>query len=132
MNFHKNKNQPRIDRGNYVHAVFLKKNPQMRGRFVRLTIITPKKPNSALRKTGKIILRTRKLAYCRILGSGSIPSKFSIILVRGGGFRDTPASNYSIIRGALECLPLFSKIRKRSLYGVTRTHLFRTYKIKVD
>jgi small subunit ribosomal protein S12 len=94
------RNQLKVSKVNYCLATALKHNPQMRGRVVRVVIRTPKKPNSALRKTGKIFLRTRKIVYAKIAGSGYLPTKFSVILIRGSGFKDTPAINYTIIRGA--------------------------------
>lgn len=95
----------------------LNKNPQIKGRFLKMVIITPRKPNSALRKIGKVVLSNKKKIFAKIPGSGSIPQKFATVLVRGGGCKDTPAVNYSIIRGVYDCLPLFNKRRKRSLYG---------------
>ena len=55
--------------------------------------------------------------FAKIPGSGAIPQKFATVLVRGKGYKDTPSVKYSLIRGAYECLPLFNKKRKRSLYG---------------
>lgn len=85
-----------------------------------MLILTPRKPNSALRKTGKIILNDKKIVRARFFGSGSLPQKFAVILIQGNGYRDTPTVNYSIIRGAFECLPLFQKNRRRSIYGAKK------------
>jgi small subunit ribosomal protein S12 len=89
----------RIAKKNYCIPVSLLHNPQIRARYIRTIPRTPKKPNSALRKTGKVILRTGKIIYAKTIGSGNLPIKFAVVLIRGGGFRDTPASNYTIIRG---------------------------------
>ena len=96
----------------------LKKNPQLRGRFIKMLITTPRKPNSALRKIGRIFLSNKKKIFSKIPGSGVIPQKYSIVLVRGKGHKDTPSVKYSLIRGVYECLPIFQKTRRRSLYGV--------------
>lgn len=122
--------QLKISKVNYCLATALKHNPQMRGRVVRVVIRTPKKPNSALRKTGKIFLRTRKIVYAKIAGSGYLPTKFSVILIRGSGFKDTPAINYTIIRGAWECLPVHSKTRRRSIYGRPGSTFLRIKSLK--
>ena len=119
MTYNNYKKHLKTSKPNYCLATALQHNPQIRGRVVRIVIRTPKKPNSALRKTGKIFLRTRKVVYAKVAGSGYLPSKFSVILVRGSGFKDTPAINYTIIRGAWECLPVLSKTRRRSIYGRT-------------
>ena len=102
---------------NYCLSTALKSNPQVRGRFVKMVITTPRKPNSALRKVGRILLVNKKRVFAKIPGSGAIPQKFATVLVRGKGYKDTPSVKYSLIRGAYECLPLFNKKRKRSLYG---------------
>ena len=119
MTYNTYKKHLKTSKPNYCLATALRHNPQIRGRVVRIVIRTPKKPNSALRKTGKVFLRTRKIVYAKVAGSGYLPSKFSVILVRGSGFKDTPAINYTIIRGAWECLPVLSKTRRRSIYGRT-------------
>lgn len=101
----------------YTRSPALQGNPQKRGRFRKLVIITPRKPNSAKRKVGKIKLSNGKRVAVKMPGRGSYPYKFAVVLVRGGGHRDTPGVGYSTIRGALECMPLFDKKRRRSLYG---------------
>jgi small subunit ribosomal protein S12 len=128
MSFHRYKFKPRIPKDNYCVAVSLKKNPQMRARYIRTVHRTPKKPNSALRKTGKVVLRTGKIVYAKTIGSGNLPMKFAIILIRGKGFRDTPASNYAILRGTWECPPVYGKARRRSIFGQPQDNLFKFYK----
>nr|QIB71972.1 ribosomal protein S12 [Gruberia lanceolata] len=115
-------------KNNYVWSPALKSNPQVRGRFSRMVINTPRKPNSALRKVGKIFLTNKKRIRAKIPGSGTIPQKYAVVLVKGKGHKDTPGVKYSLIRGALECLPLFQKTRRRSIYGVPseeKTHTRR-------
>ena len=113
-------NGMRKKRGVFVWSKSLKKAPQLRGRIIRFYTTTPRKPNSAKRKVAKIILSNKKNIVAKLVGAGNAPQKFATVLVRGGGYKDTPAVNYSMIRGALECLPLFYKNRKRSIFGVTR------------
>jgi small subunit ribosomal protein S12 len=110
----------------YPHSAALLKKPQARGRFNRIVILTPRKPNSALRKVGKVSLYNGKRITAKIPGSGVLPTKFSIVLARGRGHRDTPGVKYSLIRGSLECIPIFEKTRRRSLYGVPATTKLRT------
>lgn len=102
---------------NFTTSPNLKKNPQVRGRFLKMLITTPRKPNSALRKIGRVLLVNKKKIFTKIPGSGSIPQKFATVLVRGKGSKDTPSVKYCLVRGAYECLPLFNKNRRRSIYG---------------
>ena len=95
----------------------LLKNPFQRARYLKTTIITPRKPNSALRKCGQVIMRKKKKVFVKIAGSGLLPQKFAIVLVRGVGYRDTPGVKYSLVRGVYDCISLYMKQRKRSLYG---------------
>lgn len=104
----------------FVGSPGLTGDPQRRGRYVRSVIITPRKPNSAQRKSGKIRLSNRKAVFCKIPGRGSIPHRFAVVLVRGKGHRDTPGARYSLVRGNRECMPLFNKRRRRSIYGAKR------------
>jgi small subunit ribosomal protein S12 len=96
------------------------KNPQKRGRFVRQTITTPRKPNSAIRKIGKVVLSNKKRVAIKLPGSGYYPNKFATILIRGKGYKDTPGVKYTVVRGALECIPLLGRMHRRSLYGVKK------------
>lgn len=110
----------------YPYSAALKSQPQARGRFNRIVVLTPRKPNSALRKVGKVSLYNGKKITAKIPGSGVLPTKFSIVLARGRGHRDTPGVKYSLIRGSLECIPIFEKTRRRSIYGVPVTNRLRT------
>lgn len=112
-----NQKRYKFKNNNFCFSVALKSNPQVRGRFLRMIITTPRKPNSALRKVGRVVLVNKKKIFAKIPGSGSIPQKFATVLVRGKGYKDTPSVKYSLVRGAYECLPLFQKRRKRSIYG---------------
>jgi small subunit ribosomal protein S12 len=117
-----NQKRKKIVISNYISSPNLKKNPQVRGRFLKMLIVTPRKPNSALRKIGRVLLVNKKRIFTKIPGSGAIPQKFATVLVRGKGHKDTPSVKYSLIRGVYECLPLFQKKRKRSLYGTPNSY----------
>lgn len=103
-----------------IFSKILQKNPQRRVRFICTLILTPKKPNSALRKVGKVILNDIKIVMVRFFGSGNLPQKFAVVLIQGNGYRDTPTVNHSVIRGVFECLSLFHKNRRRSIYGAKK------------
>jgi small subunit ribosomal protein S12 len=103
-----------------VASPALQQAPQRRGRVQRVLTITPRKPNSAKRKAVKLLLSTKRFAIAKIAGSGYLPHKFAIVLIRGKGFKDTPNAKYTAIRGALECLPLFNRNSRRSIFGVKK------------
>ena len=106
-------------------AVALFGSPQRRGRIIRIVIKTPRKPNSGLRKVAKVLLSTKKTIFAKIPGSGSLPQRYGIVLICGKGYKDTPSINYTVLRGVLECLPLFGRITRRSLYGVRKPDKLR-------
>lgn len=85
---------------------------------MRLRICTPRKPNSARRPVVKTKLSSKKKALAHIPGSGHTLRRHSRVLVCGVGARDLPVVNYSCIRGVFDFAPLFSKRRRRSIYGV--------------
>ncbi len=120
VTFNQLKNGSRRVQKNFVASPALCGAPQKRGRIQRVITITPRKPNSAKRKAAKLLLTTRRYAIAKIAGSGYLPHKFAVILIRGKGFKDTPNAKYTLIRGALECLPLFNRNSRRSVYGVKR------------
>lgn len=106
----------------------LKSCCQRRGRIIKMMIRTPRKPNSAIRKVARVSLSTDKRVFAKIPGSGVLPQKYNVVLVRGGGYRDTPSVKYSLVRGSLECIPIFKKTRRRSIYGVPMTDRIRLRK----
>lgn len=105
---------------NFIASPALNSAPQKRGRVQRILIITPRKPNSAKRKAVKLLLSTKRHAIAKLAGSGYLPHKFAIVLIRGKGFKDTPNAKYTAIRGALECLALFNRTSRRSIFGVKK------------
>lgn len=110
----------RVSRRAHCWSPALFQCPQRRGQNKRIYIITPRKPNSAKRKIGKVILTTGRQVFAKIGGQDYRPRRQAIVLVRGSGYKDTPGVSYSIIRGTMECLPLFYKTRRRSIYGARR------------
>lgn len=108
--------------------------PQRKGTVIRLRIMTPKKPNSAIRHIAKVsVYKSNSSAFCRIPGSENIPSKYNRVMFRGGRANDLPTVRVTLIRGVLDFSPLYSKKKRRSIYGVPRPeskikHIRRKYK----
>ena len=94
--------------------------PQRRGVCLRVSTVTPKKPNSALRKVARVRLSNGIEATCYIPGVGHNLQEHSIVLVRGGRVKDLPGVRYHIIRGALDTLGVQDRRRSRSKYGAKR------------
>jgi small subunit ribosomal protein S12 len=98
----------------------LSKCPQKRGVCVRVYTVTPKKPNSALRKVARVRLSGGKEVTAYIPGEGHNLQEHSIVLVRGGKVKDLPGVKYHIVRGALDTAGVEGRAQSRSLYGVKR------------
>src|SRR6266478_9768235 len=79
--------------------------PFKRGVCTQVKIMTPKKPNSALRKVARVRLSTGVEVTAYIPGEGHNLQEHSIVLVRGGRVKDLPGVRYHIIRGVLDCQP---------------------------
>ncbi len=98
----------------------LKGCPQRRGVCVQVRTMTPKKPNSALRKVARVRLTTGIEVTAYIPGEGHNLQEHSIVLVRGGRVKDLPGVRYHIIRGALDAAGVEGRKKSRSLYGTKR------------
>jgi small subunit ribosomal protein S12 len=98
----------------------LRRCPQARGLVVRVCIMNPKKPNSAMRHVAKLRLYRKPRITTRVPGRGYGVSKFNRALSRGGRANDLPGVGYSLIRGTYDFAPLFGKTRSRSFYGLER------------
>jgi len=98
-------------------APALQGNPQKRGVCVRVYTVTPKKPNSALRKVARVRLSNGIEVTCYIPGEGHNLQEHSIVLVRGGRVKDLPGVRYKIIRGALDTAGVANRRQSRSKYG---------------
>ncbi|MFO7675556.1 MAG: 30S ribosomal protein S12 [bacterium] len=98
----------------------LKGNPQKRGVCTRVYTVTPKKPNSALRKVAKVRLTSGYEVTAYIPGEGHNLQEHSMVLVRGGRVKDLPGVRYHIVRGVLDTAGVDGRRRGRSLYGAKR------------
>jgi small subunit ribosomal protein S12 len=102
-------------------APALKGAPQKRGVCLQVKTMTPKKPNSALRKVARVRLTTGYEVSAYIGGEGHNLQEHSVVLVRGGRVKDLPGVRYHVVRGALDCLGVDGRKRGRSKYGVKRS-----------
>ncbi|MCX7819705.1 MAG: 30S ribosomal protein S12 [Kiritimatiellae bacterium] len=94
--------------------------PQRRGVCLVVKTMTPKKPNSALRKIARVRLTNGYEVTAYIPGEGHNLQEHSMVLVRGGRVKDLPGVRYHIIRGTLDALGVESRRRSRSKYGAKR------------
>ena len=95
----------------------LHKCPQRRGVCLLVKTMTPKKPNSALRKVARVRLTNGEEVSAYIPGEGHNLQEHSMVLVRGGRVKDLPGVRYHVVRGTLDCLGIESRRRSRSKYG---------------
>ncbi len=98
----------------------LKGCPQRRGVCVQVKTMTPKKPNSALRKIARTRLTTGIEVTAYIPGEGHNLQEHSIVLVRGGRVKDLPGVRYHIVRGTLDTAGVNQRRKSRSKYGAKR------------
>jgi len=94
--------------------------PQKRGVCLQVRTMTPKKPNSALRKIARVRLSNGKEITAYIGGEGHNLQEHSIVLVRGGRVRDLPGVRYHVVRGSLDCLGVEGRQNSRSKYGAKK------------
>ena len=99
----------------------LKACPQRRGVCTRVWTVTPKKPNSALRKVARVKLTSGYEVTAYIPGVGHNLAEHSVVLIRGGRVKDLPGVRYHIIRGALDAQGVANRKRGRSKYGTRKT-----------
>ena len=95
-------------------------SPQKRGVCTRVGTMTPKKPNSALRKYARVRLSNGMEVTAYIPGIGHNLQEHSVVLIRGGRVKDLPGVRYHIIRGTLDCAGVANRKQGRSLYGAKR------------
>ena len=98
----------------------LDKCPQKRGVCLQVKTMTPKKPNSALRKIARVRLSNKVEVTCYIPGEGHNLQEHSIVLIRGGRVKDVPGVRYHIIRGTLDTQGVNDRKQQRSKYGCKR------------
>jgi small subunit ribosomal protein S12 len=94
--------------------------PQRRGVCLQVKTMTPKKPNSALRKVARVRLSNGIEITGYIGGIGHSLQEHSIVLVRGGRVRDLPGVRYHIVRGALDATGVKDRKQRRSKYGAKK------------
>ena len=94
--------------------------PQKRGVCLQVKTMTPKKPNSALRKVAKVRLTNGFEIISYIGGEGHNLQEHSVVLVRGGRVKDLPGVRYHIVRGSLDLQGVKDRKQSRSKYGAKR------------
>ncbi|RKD67554.1 SSU ribosomal protein S12P [Sinobaca qinghaiensis] len=96
-------------------------SPQKRGVCTRVGTMTPKKPNSALRKYARVRLTNQIEVTAYIPGIGHNLQEHSVVLIRGGRVKDLPGVRYHIVRGALDTAGVQNRKQSRSKYGTKRS-----------
>ena len=106
---------------NTLHKTLTNVNsPQKRGVCVAVKTVTPKKPNSALRKVARVRLTNGIEVSAYIPGVGHNLQEHSVVLIRGGRVKDLPGVRYHIIRGTLDTQGVANRMQSRSKYGAKR------------
>ena len=95
-------------------------SPQKRGVCVAVRTVTPKKPNSALRKVARVRLSNDEEVMAYIPGIGHNLQEHSVVLIRGGRVKDLPGVRYHIVRGTLDTAGVSNRKSSRSKYGAKR------------
>jgi small subunit ribosomal protein S12 len=94
--------------------------PQKRGVCTKVTTMTPKKPNSALRKVARVKLTNGQEVTAYIGGEGHNLQEHSVVVIRGGRVKDLPGVRYHVVRGMLDCEGVKERAQGRSLYGAKK------------
>jgi len=98
----------------------LKYSPQVKGIVTKVVTMSPKKPNSAIRHVAKVDLTNGLRLTARLPGKGYLCGKYSRVLVEGGRANDLPGVGYTLVRGVYDFSPVVGKVKRRSVYGVSR------------
>jgi small subunit ribosomal protein S12 len=113
----KKKNKVKIKSKTYL----LFKSPQKKATCQKVTVMKPKKPNSATRKVVKVsFMKSKRKPFCHIPGIKHNLQKFATVLLRGGRARDLPGVKYRVVRGVLDLRNVYDRFRGRSKYGVKK------------
>ena len=112
--------KPRAKQVSKKKNVALDRCPQRRGVCLLVKTVTPKKPNSALRKVARVRLSNGKEVTAYIGGIDHNLQEHSIVLVRGGRVRDLPGVRYHVVRGTHDSLGVDARRQGRSKYGAKR------------
>jgi small subunit ribosomal protein S12 len=110
----------RVQKKKGTKSPALKKCPQKRGVCLQVKTMTPKKPNSALRKIARVRLTNGIEVTSYIPGEGHNLQEHSIVLVRGGRVKDLPGVRYHIVRGTLDAAGVNQRKKSRSKYGAKK------------
>ncbi|KAB3526730.1 30S ribosomal protein S12 [Alkaliphilus serpentinus] len=100
--------------------------PQKRGVCTSVKTVTPKKPNSALRKVARVRLTNGIEVTAYIPGIGHNLQEHSVVLIRGGRVKDLPGVRYHIVRGSLDTAGVANRMQSRSKYGAKRPKAGKT------
>jgi len=100
---------------------FKKGRPFMRGVAVNVRTVTPKKPNSALRKVARVKLTSGQEVTAYIPGEGHNLQEHSVVMIRGGRVKDLPGVRYHIVRGKLDTEGVKDRKQGRSKYGAKKS-----------
>ena len=112
--------KPRVGLKRINKVKDLEASPSKRGVCLIVKTMTPKKPNSALRKVARVRLSNGKEVTAYIPGIDHNLQEHSIVLVRGGRVRDLPGVRYHIVRGVLDASGVEARRRSRSKYGAKK------------
>jgi small subunit ribosomal protein S12 len=112
--------KPRVQQKRRTKSPVLDACPQKRGVCLQVKTMTPKKPNSALRKVARVRLSNGKEVTVYIPGEGHNLQEHSVVLIRGGRVRDLPGVRYHIVRGTLDTSGVDGRQNERSKYGTKR------------
>jgi len=108
---------PRQDKRTRSRSPALRNSPFKRGVCLVVKTVTPKKPNSALRKVARVRMSNGIEVTAYIPGVGHNLQEHSIVLVRGGRVKDLPGVRYHIVRGVLDAAGVVDRRQSRSKYG---------------
>lgn len=111
---------PRRDAVEKSKSPALERCPQRRGVCTRVYTVTPKKPNSALRKVARVKLTNGREVTAYIGGEGHNLQEHSVVMIRGGKVKDLPGVKYHVVRGTLDTTGVEGRKQSRSLYGAKK------------
>ena len=113
----KSPRRPKISRSK---TPALEGSPQKKGVCLKVFIVTPKKPNSALRKVARVRLSNNRRVTAYIPGEGHNLQQYSTVLMRGGRVKDLPGIKYHLVRGKYDFLGIKNRKVSRSKYGTKK------------
>ncbi|MGP4109059.1 30S ribosomal protein S12 [Virgibacillus sp. L01] len=122
VNKPKKSDSPALNRGynSFKKRATDENSPHKRGVCTRVGTLTPKKPNSALRKYARVRLSNNMEVTAYIPGIGHNLQEHSVVLIRGGRVKDLPGVRYHIVRGALDTAGVQGRAQGRSKYGAKK------------